>query len=142
MSFGLRDVAKTFQRFMDDILGTQINDILIKPTKCVFKSSEVTFLGYKVSAEGSRALDELVAYLHECPPPNTISHLRPFLRMLNFYRRFLSQAAASQAPLHDVLSCTRAKGSHPIDWTPELYRAINECKANLSRAIRATCTRH
>jgi cleavage and polyadenylation specificity factor subunit 1 len=54
--------------------------------------------------------------------------------MLNFYRRFLPHAAATQAPLHDVLSGPRVKGSHPITWTPELLKAFEECKASLSRA--------
>jgi hypothetical protein len=63
----------------------QSNGILINPAKCVFKASEVTFLGYKVSAEGSRLLEERVAHLQDCPPPKTISQLRPFLGMLNFY---------------------------------------------------------
>jgi cleavage and polyadenylation specificity factor subunit 1 len=54
--------------------------------------------------------------------------------MLNFYRRFLPQAAATQAQLHDVLSGPRIKGSHPIAWTPELHKAFEECKASLSRA--------
>jgi cleavage and polyadenylation specificity factor subunit 1 len=54
--------------------------------------------------------------------------------MLNFYRRFLPHAAATQAPLHDVLSGPRVKGSNPITSTPELLRAFEECKASLSRA--------
>jgi hypothetical protein len=54
--------------------------------------------------------------------------------MLNFYRRFLPQAAGTQAPLHDVLSGPRVKGSHPIAWTPELHKAFDGCKASLSRA--------
>jgi cleavage and polyadenylation specificity factor subunit 1 len=38
-----------------DIFGRmQMNGILINPAKCVFKPSEVTFLGYRVSSEGSR----------------------------------------------------------------------------------------
>jgi hypothetical protein len=53
---------------------------------------------------------------------------------LNFYRRFLPHAAATQAPLHDVLSGPRVKGSHPITWTSELLTAFKECKASLSRA--------
>jgi hypothetical protein len=52
--------------------------------------------------------------------------------MLNFYSRFLPQAAATQPPLHDVLSDPRVKGSHPIAWTPELHKALEECKASLS----------
>jgi hypothetical protein len=48
-------------------------------------------------------------------------------------RRFLLHAAATQAPLHDFLSGPRVKDSHPITWTPELPKAFEECKANLSR---------
>jgi hypothetical protein len=54
--------------------------------------------------------------------------------MLNFYRRFLPLASATQAPLHDVLSGPRVKGSHPIAWTPVHQNAFEECKASLSRA--------
>jgi hypothetical protein len=54
--------------------------------------------------------------------------------MLNFYMRFLPHAAASQAPLHNVLSGPGVNGSHPINWTPDLHRAFDECKASLSRA--------
>jgi cleavage and polyadenylation specificity factor subunit 1 len=146
MSFGLRNAAQTFQRFMvetlrelvfcfaylDDILvfsrsreeheqhlrtlfdWLQKSGILMSPAKCVFKACEITFLGYKVSAEGSRPLEERVGQLQHCPPPNTFSQLRRFLGILNFYRRFLPQAAITQAPLHNVLSSPRVKGSHPI----------------------------
>jgi cleavage and polyadenylation specificity factor subunit 1 len=90
MSFGLRNAAQTFQRFIDDILRglefcfAYLDDILIfsrtleeheqhlrilfdrlqrygilvNPAKCIFRASEVTFLGYKMSAEGSRPLEQ------------------------------------------------------------------------------------
>jgi hypothetical protein len=47
--------------------------------------------------------------------------------MLNFYRRFLPHAAATQAPLHDVLSNLTVKGPHPTTWTPEFLKAFEEC---------------
>jgi cleavage and polyadenylation specificity factor subunit 1 len=163
MSFGLRNAAQTFQRFMYDILRAldfcfayvddfsrsledherhlraifgrfQTYGILINPAKFVFRASEVTFLGYRVSSEGSRPLEHRVAHLQDCLPPKTSSQLRRFLGMLDFYRRFLPQAAATQAPLHDVLSGPRIKGSQPIAWTPELHKAFEECKARFSRA--------
>jgi cleavage and polyadenylation specificity factor subunit 1 len=108
--------------------------ILINPAKCVFTASEVTFLGYRVSSEGSRPLENRVAHLQDCRPPKTASQFCRFLGMLNFYRRFLLQAAATQTPLHDVLSGPIVKGSHPIAWTPELHKASEECKASLSRS--------
>jgi hypothetical protein len=108
--------------------------ILINPTKCVFRTSEVTFLGHKVSTEGSRPLDERIAHIQDFPLPKTINQLRPFLGMLNFYRRFLPQAAAAQAPLNDILSGPSIKGTKPIVWTPELENAFDQCKLSLSRA--------
>jgi hypothetical protein len=54
--------------------------ILANPAKCVFRTTEVTFLGYKVSAEGSRPLEERVAHLQDCLPPKTASQLRRFPR--------------------------------------------------------------
>jgi cleavage and polyadenylation specificity factor subunit 1 len=108
--------------------------IIINPAKCIFRAPEVTFLGYKVSTEGSQPLEERVTHLEDCHPLKTASQLRRFLGMLNFYRRFLPHAAATQAPLHDVLFGPRDKGSHPITWTPELLKAFEECKASLSRA--------
>jgi hypothetical protein len=54
--------------------------------------------------------------------------------MLKYYRRFLPHAAAHQAPLHDVLSRPKVKGSHPITWTPELHEAFEKCKASVSLA--------
>jgi hypothetical protein len=58
--------------------------------------------------------------------------------MLNFYRRFLPHAEATQAKLHDVLSGPRVNGSHPITSTSELLKAFDECKASLSRATLLT----
>jgi cleavage and polyadenylation specificity factor subunit 1 len=101
---------------------------------CVFRAPEVTFLGYRLSAEGSQPLEERVTDLQNCPPTETASQLRRFLVMLNFYRRFLPHAAAIQAPLHAALSGPRMKGSHPITWTPDLHRAFDEFKASLSQA--------
>jgi hypothetical protein len=108
MSFGLRNAAQTFQRFMDDILREldfcfaylddilvfsrspeehdqhlhilfcqlQAHGILINPAKCIFVVPKVTFFGYKVSAEGSRPLEERIAHLQACPPPKTVRQLK------------------------------------------------------------------
>jgi cleavage and polyadenylation specificity factor subunit 1 len=108
--------------------------ILLNPSKCIFRVPEISFLGYKISSAGSPPLPERIAYLQSCPP-KTIGQLRRFLRMLNFYRRFLPNAASLQAPLHDVLSGPKVKSSHPIPWTAALDKAFEECKASLSQAM-------
>ena len=115
------------------ILFTQLQNysILLNPSKCVFRVPEISFLGYKISSIGSQPLLECVADLQACPPPKTISQLRRFLGMLNFYQRFLPHADTIQAPLHDVNSGPKVKGSHPVTWNDALVSAF-ECKESLS----------
>jgi cleavage and polyadenylation specificity factor subunit 1 len=73
--------------------------ILNNPEKCIFQLPEVTLLGCKVSAKGSLPLEERVTHLQDCHRPKTASQLHRFLGMLNFYKRFLPHAGATQAPL-------------------------------------------
>jgi hypothetical protein len=106
---GLLNETQTFQRFMKYILRgldfyfAYLDDILVfsrslevrehllalnqiqrygiitNPAKRVFRAPEVTFLGYKVSAEGSKPLEKGVTHLQYCHPPKTSSQLRRFL---------------------------------------------------------------
>jgi hypothetical protein len=58
---------------------------LLNPAKCVSGATEVTFLGYTVSAEGTRTLVENVATINHFQQPALVKDLRCFLGMLNFY---------------------------------------------------------
>lgn len=164
MTFGLRNAAQTFQRFIDEVLqGLEftygyIDDILvfsktrelhlqhlktvferlnqygilINTSKSIFGINEVTFLGYSVSTEGIRPLKEKVEAITNYPQPKTAKQLRRFLGMINYYRKFIPDAAKIQAPLNDALT-GNIKGNAPIDMT-NLVTAFNECKRSLSQA--------
>lgn len=108
--------------------------IRINSEKCTFSATKVKFLGYSISANGSEPLQERVADLQACPPPENVRQLRRFLGMINFYRRFIQNAAQSQAPLHKLLSGPKQKGTTPIEWTPNLLAAFENCKNSLSQA--------
>ena len=96
MSFGLRNTSQTFLRFINEVLRdldfchAYIDDVLVastseeeheqhlrfsdygvllKPAKCVFGATEVTFLGYTVSAEGPRPLEEKVVAINRFQRP-------------------------------------------------------------------------
>ena len=167
MTFGLRNAAQTFQRFMDEVLSGlddfcfgYLDDILvyspspdlhrlhlhqllsrlkeygvlINPAKCVWGQPEVTFLGYQVSTAGTQPLHTKVQAIQEFPVPTTVKELRRFLGMLNFYRRFVPNAARSQAPLNSMLAGDKVKNSQPIHLTQEQLIAFEECKKALSSA--------
>lgn len=166
MTFGLRNAAQTFQRFLDEVLQGldftfgYLDDILvfskgekehiehltkifeqlkkygvvINTNKCVLGVSEVTFLGYHVSAAGIRPLPEKVQAIRDYPLPKTAKELRRFLGMINFYRKFLPAAAQIQAPLNQALSGPNIKGSTPITVTADIQKAFDACKRNLLEA--------
>lgn len=108
--------------------------ILVNTSKCVFGASEVTFLGYRISESGTKPLESKVEAIKEFPVPKTVKQLRRFLGMLNFYRRFLPQAAKIQAPLNALLAGGSLKASHPVDITGDTLVAFEQCKENLSNA--------
>lgn len=166
MTFGLRNAAQTFQRFIDEVLQGldftygYLDDILvfskceqehlnhlqilferlknygvlINNSKCVWGVSEVTFLGYHVSIEGTRPLQAKVEAIQKYPVPKTARELRRFLGMLNYYRRFLPDAAKIQGPLNTALAGTNTKGKTPVNLTEEQLRAFEDCKTTLSEA--------
>lgn len=107
--------------------------MVVNTAKCVFGSSQVDFLGYRISAEGTTPLPLKVQAIREFPVPKTVRELRRFLGMVNFYRRFIPDAARHQAPLNELLLGS-VKGSHPVHISGERLRAFEACKEGLSQA--------
>lgn len=112
----------------------QHHGIVLNPVKCVFGKQEVKFLGYSVDASGTKPLPEKVQDIFNFPKPETIKQLRRFLGMINFYRRFISNAAEMQSPLNDLLKVPKAKGQTPVNWTPEAEEAFVQMKNGLANA--------
>ncbi|GFX52833.1 retrovirus-related Pol polyprotein from transposon opus [Trichonephila clavipes] len=91
-----------FQRL--DQYGLSIN-----PSKCTFGVPTLNFLGFQVCSSGIKPLEDRVEAILKFPKPTTITQLRRFLGMLNYYRRFIRQAAHILAPLVKVLKGIRNK---------------------------------
>lgn len=116
-------------------LFTRMKDygILINTAKCVFGATEVTFLGYHISQHGTKPLDSKVQAIKEFPVPKTAKQLRRFLGMINFYRRFIPQAAQIQAPLNALLAGS-IKASDPVHIVGDSLKAFEDCKESLCNA--------
>ncbi|GFT07370.1 retrovirus-related Pol polyprotein from transposon 297 [Trichonephila clavipes] len=91
-----------FQRL--DQYGLSIN-----PSKCTFGVPTLNFLGFQVCSSGIKPLEDRVEAILKFPKPTTITQLRRFLGMLNYYRRFIRQAAHILAPLVKFLKGIRNK---------------------------------
>jgi len=107
-------------------------DIIINPAKCVLGQSEVEFLGYLISGEGVRPLSERVRAISDYPRPTTAKGLQRYLGMLNFYRRFLPEAAKTLASLNDLLR-GNARGKTPVEWFSRAQEAFDASRESLAK---------
>ncbi len=61
----------------------------LKRGKCKFMEKEVVFLGHNVDATGIHPVLEKVQAVQEAPTPTSVTELKAYLGLLNFYNRFL-----------------------------------------------------
>ena len=108
--------------------------ISINTAKCVFGASTVQYLGYQIDQKGARPVTEKVAAIQNYPKPKDVTELRRFLGMINFYRRFIANAASVQAPLNAFLQGAKKKDKRPITWTEEAEKAFKTCKDSVANA--------
>ncbi|GFQ69102.1 hypothetical protein TNCT_251911 [Trichonephila clavata] len=110
------------------------NGLVLKISKCIFAKPEVDFLGHHVSASGIRPTSERTQAILDFNRPSTVKQLRKFLGMLNFYRRFLPNAAKHQTKLNDILVGIKKNKNKSIDWDEDSIKAFEYCKEQLSES--------
>lgn len=101
-------------------------NLAINVDKSRFGVSELPFLGYLLSTEGLRPNPDKIRPIVDYERPTTITKLRRFLGMANYYRRFLPDFSGIVAPLTELLK-TKSK---IIQWTDEAeqaFIAVKEC---------------
>ncbi|XP_042613167.1 uncharacterized protein K02A2.6-like [Cyprinus carpio] len=107
--------------FLDDILVTGRNDgehlqmlarvlerlqeagLRLKRSKCTFMEKEVMFLGHKVDETGLHPVPEKVNAIQNAPSPKTVTELKAYLGLLNYYNKFLPNLSTVLAPVHKML---------------------------------------
>ncbi|GFT16646.1 retrovirus-related Pol polyprotein from transposon 17.6 [Trichonephila clavipes] len=113
----LDHLHQIFSRLRD--YGLKLN-----PDKCVLGKASVKFLGCLITAEGVKPLPDKVEAITNFSKADTISQLRRFLAMLNFYRRYLPHAAEVQAPLNKLLTNCKKNDKRPVPWNEEAETAF------------------
>jgi cleavage and polyadenylation specificity factor subunit 1 len=160
MCFGLCNATQTFQRLVNSVLAgldfvfAYVNDVLIasvsadqhvehvrtvlgrfsefgiaiNPAKCVFAADSLTFLRHIVE----RPNPDNVNTIRLWPQPSTKKELQRFLGSLNFYHRFIPDAAKLQAPLYAIATAVKKRDDllSRTDTTREAFSACREILAN------------
>ena len=115
MPFGLTNSPATFQR--------------LKPKKCEFFNSKISYLEQIVSSKGIETDPKKVEAVKDWEVPKTVMDIRSFLGFTNYYRRFIKDYAKVTRPLNMLISGENAsKKKKPIEWNDECQKAFDKLK--------------
>lgn len=101
----------------------------VKPQKCHFGVSSVDFLGHHVSIAGTRPLAAKLATIVSSSRPTSLTELRAFLGLTNYYRDYITDYSSLAAPLYDLL-----RKNVPWSWSPRHDIALENLHAAFRRA--------
>ena len=114
------DLQTHVQNLRDVLELCRVHGLTIGLSKCEFAVEETEFLGHHLSSSGLRPLSKHTSAITDFPPPSDKPGLQRFLGMINFYRRFLKNAAQILAPLTNAL---KGPGKSLL-WTEDLNSAF------------------
>lgn len=116
------------------IVFTRLRDcgLRINSEKCEFAVKEMKFLGHIVSADGVKPTPEKVEAIAKCKKPTLAHELRRFLSMINFYRRFIPNAAEVQSRLQTLIIGNKKNDKTKLIWTPDASAAFEQYKTMLT----------
>ena len=102
--------------------------LAVNPDKCLLGQPELSFLGYRVTPEGTAPLDSKVKDIVNFPAPTDIKGLQRFLGMINYYRPSLKGLAPMLIPLYEAT----AGKPKSLTWTHKEQAAFDTAKQALS----------
>lgn len=99
--------SKSFEEHLEHLrqvfMKLRDANLTINLDKSNFVQSEVKFLGHILSTRGIKADPEKVSAIRSFPVPQKAKHLRAFLGLCNFYRKFIGQYSSFTQDLTKLL---------------------------------------
>ena len=91
--------------------------------KCEFLKDSLEFCGHKIDKDGLHKMKTKTEAVMSAPQPENVSQLRAFLRLVNYYHKFLPNLATKLQALYHLLK----KGVQWL-WTDEADKAFKTAK--------------
>ncbi|KAK3571601.1 hypothetical protein QTP86_015335 [Hemibagrus guttatus] len=104
----------------------QQHRLFVKPEKCEFHQTTMSFLGYVITRQGVEMDVTKVQAVTEWPSPSTVKALQHFLVFANFYRRFIRNYSSVAGPLTSLLK-GKPRGLAWMDRAQAAYQQLKEC---------------
>ena len=117
----LQDLEKLFRRVIQHKLTLNVE-------KCEFFQKELQYLGFEVGGQGVRPGKPKVELLQKCPPPESITQVKQFLGLGNFFYRFYPFQKEAK---HLSVLTRKDSGWKGGTLPPRALKAFNNIKAML-----------
>lgn len=110
------------------------NNVLLNEAKCMYKTEQIKFLGYQLSAKGIRPLENYINGIKKFREPKTIDELQSFLGLVNFVGKWIPDLSTRTDPMREMLRLKLYKGAS-IDkyWGQAQRSAFQKLKEELSK---------
>ena len=115
---------KLFERLTD-------HGLIINAEKSQIGKKDLEFLGHRNTKKGFRSMRSRVEAIRNFPRPSTVTRLRSFLGMVNFYRRFMSHISDSLRHLNMMLSDEKKGSTKELIRKPEAIQIFDQIKSQL-----------
>ncbi|KAK3258010.1 hypothetical protein CYMTET_32924 [Cymbomonas tetramitiformis] len=92
------------------LAACRLNKVYLKKSKLKLCMKAVRFLGHVIDKDGCRPQQDKVASVRDWPDLETVTHVRQFLGMCGFYRRYIQSFAHLAHPLTHLTKTG-------VDWT-------------------------
>jgi transposase InsO family protein len=119
----LTDLQQVFDRF-------RTSNLTLSPTKCKFAAKRVLYLGHYITDQGIEINDSKVEVVKNYPRPTKQKHVRQFIGLCQYYRKFLYNFSKIVAPLNNLLKKEFTK----FEWLPEHEHAFTTLKEAMCKA--------
>ena len=94
-----------------------------------FFAPEIEYLGYMLTKEGVKPVQNKVQAVLDLQPPTTLKQLRSLLGMVQFYRDMWKRRSHILAPLTDLVG----KGKKKFTWKLEHQKAFEDMKKVMAK---------
>ena len=95
----------------------------LQPDKCEYLRPEIEYLGHVITKDGVRPNPAKLKAVAEFPIPKSPTHVKSFLGLSGYYRKFIKNYATVAKPLMEL-----TKISNPFSWTHECQEAFDKLK--------------
>ena len=121
-----KEIDKTLNRLNEENLAISLH-------KCEFGLNEITWLVYKINAEGIKPTKRKTDAIIQLDNPKTLKQLRSFMGSIHHLIKFIPKLATLSAPIGPLLSSLTSKKK--LEWNEKHSAAFNNIKNAIKNII-------